>query len=212
MNRRTCIITATIAALTVSVLGTATFAEPQRAPEPHIVPSSWELEIEHATPRVISVQLPGEDERRHYWYMTYTVTNRSGDDQFFVPEFTMITDRGDVLQANQGTPPRVVQIIKNREGNPLLERPTQIIGRLLQGPDNARDGMAVWPMPEHNVRNVRIFIAGLSGEIHTVEDPATGEERRLRKTLMLEYNLPGSERYMPEKRFMRAEPPEWVVR
>lgn len=186
-------------------------AQHERAPEPDIVPSSWELDFNHSKPSVISVTLPGEDEKQHYWYLTYTVTNRTDSDQYFVPEFTMVTDAGDVIDANRRIAPYVVKAIQNYEGNPLLERPTAIIGRLLQGEDNARDGVAIWRMPDHNVRNVRIFVAGLSGELHVIEDPSTGEERTLRKSRMIEYDLPGSGEHMRRKEFIHRES-EWVVR
>lgn len=208
MMRRTAAITATLATLLLTTVAVVAMAE---APEPNLAPTSWELDFKHSKPKVISVRLPGEDERQHFWYMTYTVSNETGEDQYFVPEFTLVTDSGEVLQGNRRVPPPVIKTIQNYEGNPLLERPTELIGRLLQGPDNARDGMVVWRMPEKNVRNVRIFIAGLSGEIHVVEDPETGEEHTLRKTFMLEYRLPGSGEYMHRKEFL-FEDSDWVVR
>lgn len=211
MTRRTIATAAGLAVLMLTTFNAALLAQSGQAPQPNLAPTSWELEFEHDKPKVISVRLPGQDDIQHYWYMTYTVTNRTGEDQYFVPEFTMVTDAGDILQANRRIAPPVVKTIQNYEGNPLLERPSEIVGRLLQGPDNARDGMAVWRMPEHNVRNVRVFIAGLSGEIHVVEDPETGEEHTLRKTLMVEYKLPGSGEHMRLKEFLE-EDSEWVVR
>lgn len=205
---------ATLIALTAVLmltLGSISRAEIERAPEPSIVPQSWELDFNYNKPQLISVRLPGEDEVRHYWYMTYTVTNRTGDEQYFVPDFTMVTDAGDILQANRRIPPRVIAAIKSREGNSLLERPIDIVGRLLQGEDHARDSMAVWRMPDHNVRHVRIFIAGLSGEIHILDVPDSEEEIVLRKTLMLEYRLPGSGEHMTRKEF-RFEEENWVMR
>lgn len=206
---RTILASSTV--LVALLLMSLSTSAPAAAPEPNIVPSSWELDFKHNKPRVISVRVPGEDGLQHFWYMTYTVTNVTGEDQYFVPEFTLVTDAGDILQGNRQIPPQVVKAIQNRENNPLLERPTDTIGRLLQGRDNARDGMAIWRMPDHNVRHVRIFIAGLSGEIHTIEDPETGEEITLRKTLMLEYELPGSGEHMRRKEF-RNEETDWVVR
>ncbi|MEX2670838.1 MAG: hypothetical protein WD294_01880 [Phycisphaeraceae bacterium] len=211
MMRRTIGITAVAAALLLAIFSPTAEAQHTRAPQPDIVPSSWELDFKYSKPRVIAVRIPGEDVTHHYWYMTYEVVNRTGEDQYFVPEFTIVTDAGDVLDANQGIAPYVVKTIQNREANPLLQSPTEVIGRLLQGADNARDGMAIWRMPEHNVRNLRLFTAGLSGEVHIVEDPSTGEELSLRKTLMVEYDLPGSGENMRRKEFLERDS-EWVVR
>lgn len=211
MTRATIATLTALAAVLTLMQPTASLAEVERAPRPSIVPQSWELDFNYNTPRLISVRLPGEDRVQHYWYMTYTVTNRTGDERYFVPEFTMVTDGGDILGANRSIPPRVVQAIQSREGNPLLERPIDVVGRLLQGEDNARDSMAIWRMPEENVRHARIFVAGLSGEIHILADPETEEEITLRKTLMLEYRLPGSGEHMTRKAF-RFEEEDWVMR
>lgn len=178
-------------------------------PEPRIVTDSWELEFEFDEPRTIAVERGGET--RLYWYMTYTVRNESGEDQLFVPEAWAATDAGDLLAANRDVPPAVFRAIEEQEDNPLLENPVQVVGRLLQGEDNARDSVFIWPVPEHDVDYIRMFIGGLSGETHDVEDPETGETYVLRKTLMLEYATPGDVSHTAQKPFI-FEGREWVVR
>ncbi|MBI1369297.1 MAG: hypothetical protein GC162_11675 [Planctomycetes bacterium] len=184
------------------------FAE---APEPDVVPSSWELGFKYHTPAVISVRLPGEDKPRLYWYMTYTVTNGTGEDQLFVPDAVLLTDAGDLMQANRSVPPTVFKAIKSHLDNPLLESPTQIIGKLLQGPDNAKDGVFIWELPNHDVDHLTFFIGGLSGETHEVKDEATGDVHLLRKTLMVEYQSPGDESHAEIKPFIKKGQ-DWVVR
>jgi hypothetical protein len=143
--------------------------------------------------------------------MAYTVTNRTGDDQLFVPNVWMFTDAGDLLPANLGVPPAAFRAIQDNERNPLLEEPMKIVGRILQGKDNAKDGVVMWPVPDHDVDSFRIFFGGLSGETHEIEDPATGEKRLLRKTLMLEYQSPGDASHTRTKPFvLKSE--EWIIR
>jgi hypothetical protein len=157
------------------------------------------------------VRLPGEDHPKLYYYMTYSVANRTGEDQLFVPDVWMFTDAGDLMQANRGVAPAVFRAIKQHAQNPLLEEPMKIVGKILQGKDNARDGVVMWQVPDHDVDSVRIFIGGLSGETHEITDPATGETKLLRKTLMLEYHSPGDRTHVRVKPFVLKDT-QWVVR
>ena len=180
-------------------------------PEPTIVPTSWQLEIKYNYPSAIGVRLPGETHSTYYWYFTYTVTNKTGADQNFVPEIVMLTDAGDLIRANRNIPPRVFTTIKKELDNPLLRSPTEVVGRLLQGADNAVDGIAIWPMPPHDVDRATIFFQGLSGETYQVPDPQTGETHLLRRTLMLEYQTPGSIEKQPRKPWLFRDE-RWIVR
>ena len=137
-------------------------------PEPSVVSKSWELGFQFEAPRIISVQRPQDPRPRFYWYLTYAVINQTGDEQLFVPNVWMLTDAGDLLQANRHVPSRVFTRIKEVLRNPLLESPANVVGRLLQGNDNARDGVAIWPVPDHDINEVHIFFGGLSGETHQV--------------------------------------------
>jgi hypothetical protein len=200
------------ATLTVMlVLAMALGGRAETAPQPDVVSSSWQLSVQFATPRVISVRLPTEDHARFYWYMTYTVTNGTGEDQMFIPDIWLLTDGGDLMQANRGVAPTVFKAIKTYLDNPLLESPTQIVGKILQGKDNARDGVAIWPVPDHDVDMLRIFFGGLSGEVHEVADPNTGEKHLLRKTLMVEFQTPGDRAHLASKPYLKKKQ-DWVVR
>lgn len=180
-------------------------------PEPNIVQSSWELDIKLNAPAVISVQIPDEPKPRLFNYITYTVTNRTGNDQLFVPDLNVLTDAGDLIQLNRNIPPLAFQKIKERLRNLLLESPTKIVGPILQGADNAKDGVAIWPVPDHNITSFKLFFGGLSGETHSVKDPVTGEPKLLRKTLELSYETPGDEAHTHQKPFV-FKSKTWVVR
>ena len=66
-----------------------------------------------------------------------------------------------------------------------------VVGRILQGEDHARESVAIWPAGEEPVNEIRIFVAGISGETATAEHPISGEPVILRRTRMITYHLPG---------------------
>lgn len=184
---------------------------PADYPEPNIVQSSWQLDFKFHHPQTIAVKPPGEAHAKLYHYITYTATNRTGADQLFAPETVVLTDAGDLVRANRSIPPAVFRQVRDREQNPLLEAPSQVIGQILQGPANARDSVVIWPASSHDVKQVHLFITGLSGEVHAVKDPATGQEHLLRKTLKIDYKTPGDLSHEATKPFV-FQSKEWVVR
>jgi len=71
-----------------------------------------------------------------------------------------------------------------------------ILCTLLQGKENAKVGLVVWPVGDMDIDEIAVYAAGFSGESTKIEfkDPETGEAKEitLRKTMMLRYALPGS--------------------
>ncbi len=213
------IILSTVVILAVSPAWTA--------PRPSQVPVSWQLDIHYENPHAIELTLPGENIRRRYWYILCTVTNDTGTERIFVPEFALYTDTGQVLQAGRRVPTAAFRAIKKRHNNPLLKDMTGMTGRLLQGDDNAKDGVAIWREMDPQAGAFDIFIGGLSGEtaelhlptpITVTEIGARGKDRKvvknkiiLSKTLMLHYSLPGeaAARMRIEPRLQKEE---WVMR
>ena len=160
-------------------------------PQPEVVPTIWLLDFSFDQPRLIPVaDLRGN--LRWYWYLTYKVVNNTQAEQLLIPEFSIATDRGDILEAFDGVPSNVFDAIKAEVGNDLLENPTQMIGRILRGQDHARESVAVWPAFEHDVDLMSVFVAGLSGETRNVPHPVTGEPIVMRRTLMLDFATPGT--------------------
>ncbi|HZW11453.1 MAG TPA: hypothetical protein VFF69_16250 [Phycisphaerales bacterium] len=163
------------------------------APEPDPVPKRWQLEVEPGPLRVAYVE--SAEGSGAYLYLTYTATNNTGKDLEFVPSFEMATDSGEVAQSGVGVPPGVTdQIVASLE-HPFLQDQVDILGPIQQGPENAKQGVVIWPLQDYRADEIRIFGAGFSGETDALEltDPRTGEVRRLvfRKTLMLRYATPG---------------------
>ncbi len=170
----------------------------QAYPEPAIVSPSWALDFTFDTPRPIAFT-DVDGSTRWYWYMTYKVVNNTDEDRLLVPEITIATDTGQILPANHGVPATVFNQIKQQEGNPLLESPMEVVGEILQGEDYAKESVAIWPAFVDDVDQVTVFVAGLSGENTTIQDPATGEPVLLRRTTMLIFDTPGNHPVNPQK-------------
>jgi len=192
-------------------------------PTPSVIATTWELEFELQTPQSMTIRLPGEDKARTYWYMLYTVTNRTGADRVFVPSFTMYTETGQILRAGMGVPSALFQEVQKRHNNPLLIDMAAITGRLLQGEDNAKDGVAIWPDFDPAARRFDIFIGGLSGERVSLDlpVPVKGVDAKgktisktkvvLTKTMQLTYFLPG-EAAARVRTAPRLTGKQWVMR
>ncbi|MEM7623164.1 MAG: hypothetical protein AAF235_08155, partial [Planctomycetota bacterium] len=128
--------------------------------------------------------------------MTYEVENFSGQDRIFAPSFEMLVDSGSLLRSGRDVPQSVVREIKARLGNsPLLEDQLSIVDTLLQGRENAKYGLVVWPVADLDADEVTIFAAGFSGEstVYFTNNPETGQRDRfvLRKQRVLRYRTPG---------------------
>ena len=166
-----------------------------RPPEPDPLPKRWQLDIEVGPLRVAQISVEGQ-EPQVYYYMTYRVTNNSGQDLQFAPIFELGTDEGELLRAGRDVPRAVRLELLDRLGNPLIEDQIAILGTLLQGKENAKDGLVVWPVGDMDIDEVSVYAAGFSGETARIElpDPETGEKREivLRKTYMVRYSIPGS--------------------
>jgi len=180
------------------------------APEPEIVSSSWQLDFKYDTPQAIAVR-DIDGTIKWYWYMTYLVTNNSEDDQLFVPDITIVDDSGRLLTDGQDVPTSVFRAIREKLESTTLLSSSQIVGKMLQGDDFAREGVVIWPVSDEDVDEVRIFVAGLSGETAEVVDPLTEETMLLRRTFMLRFATPG-DAVSPEDQNIRLVQEREVMR
>jgi hypothetical protein len=205
-------------------------------PEPSTTPISWQLEFSFLDPERIEVQLPGQAEPEVYWYMVYTVTNRSPRTQDFFPLFQIVTDDLEVADTDIGISPLVFNVIRERHAitHKYMVHPTKAIGPLRSGSDNALESVAIWRDIDLSRNSFRIYAAGLSGEVKFVPNPAfdpnrpetetvTGNDGRkreeivnpqyftLRKTLEIRYTLPGSSVARPSATPQRKSI-RWILR
>ena len=204
--------------LTTAALG---FAYPK--PSDHKI--SWELDVEHGTPTRIVVQEPGSTDAKAYWYIPFRVTNNTDADQLFLPVCEMVDDKGNVHRSDKQLPRAVFEAVKNREGKKLMEPLSAASGTLRVGKDQARDTVAIWPEPMPRMGTFTIFISGLSGETVWYKDGKEIPMRQadwtkvkpeqageiLRKTLSLEYHVPGDEFSSATAR-VELKKKDWVMR
>ena len=202
----------------------ALFASPRSAqakkyPEPSVYPISWELNFKHGSPQRIVVALSGTSTPSAYWYMTYTVTNKTGSDQMFIPSFELVTADGKRYRGDFAIRGEVFDAIKKRENNQLLEPAERLVGTLRQGDDQAKDGVVIWKEPPSPMRSFSIFVGGLSGEHVTLKDddgkPITdsdGQPVILRKTLELIYQARGGSGPNIDPSQLDEKPQRWVMR
>ncbi len=199
------------------------------APKPSEVPISWQLEFHAAdVPHPIRVRVPGKSTPETFWYMRYTVTNRTGEDRIFVPDFVLYTDTGQVVRSGKRVPLIVFETVKKLHNDVLLTNVTGMTGKILQGEDNAKDGVAIFRDFDPKAGEFDIFVGGLSGEtvelvlprpIKVVEvDVKTGEKKKVTKTrvvltrtLHLRYKIPGEQqaRFRTKARLAKKT---WVMR
>jgi len=182
-------------------------------PEPSMLSDAWELDFQWRQPRIIEITDAGAKANGKYFYLPYTVTNETGQDRQFIPQFTLLTDDGQLLTAGRGVRPAVFEAIDRQLKNKFLETPAQVIGRLLQGEDYARDSVAIWPLPEgEDTDELRIFIGGLSGETVAVNDPLDPQEQIiLRKTRVIAFDIPGGVDASPRQPIVQTDA-DWVMR
>ncbi len=193
------------------------------APKPALVAATgdWQLDIEiHGDPKLLSLMLPGDEMIKNYWYLTYTVTNNTGQDVDYFPEIELFTDTFKSTVSGKNVRDQVFQKIRNRYRHtiPLLESQDQVTEKILQGRDNSRDSVAIFEDFDLNARTVKLFLSGTSNEVATVKHPllidgATKKPKDvlLKKTLMLEYRISGDQ-HNPEQRVMLYRDRSWIMR
>ncbi len=180
------------------------------APQPDPVPRRWQLDIKPGPLRLAVLDVEGAGEQA-YFYFTYYVENNTGEDLLFAPSFQLATDDGSLANSGAGVPSTVTKTILERLRNPFLLDQISAVGLLLQGEENAREGLVIWPAANLEVDEVLVFAAGFSGETKTIVRPDTGEAILLRKSLMLRHETPGDIAAFRDQPMDRVER-RWIMR
>ncbi|HUW81649.1 MAG TPA: hypothetical protein VMZ31_02485 [Phycisphaerae bacterium] len=162
-------------AATCGLLGQATSAGPDMA-RLASGGADWQFDFEFTAPRRIVVKLPGHERPQVYWYTIYRATNNTGRDRLLFPAFEVLYQTGDSVgrvEADMGTNPAVFAAIKQKhtKAYPFLAEPVLAIGRLLQGSDNARTSVAIWPPIDERADRFSVYVAGLAGRTELVRNP-----------------------------------------
>ncbi len=208
LSRRSCFALAGAA-------GLALLAAPMAglAPEPDPVARRWELKVELGPMRVttLPVQMAGGTENRSFFYTTYRVTNRSGNDVLFAPSFELAFGNGKPIRSGRDVPSDVTKTLLTKMQNPFLQDQIAIIGQLLQGEENARDGIVIWSAESLAPEKLTMYAAGFSGETATVILPDSKTKTVLRKSLMVRYDTGGDMGGRGDKPLGAAEQ-RWIMR
>ncbi|MCH7994256.1 MAG: hypothetical protein IIB57_07405 [Planctomycetes bacterium] len=212
-------IPTSVASVFVSLLSVSATA----APQAQLVSMAWQLEFEFHDPQRIDVALPGDSRPTTYWYVLYQVTNNTNREVDFYPSIQLVTDTLQVVSAGDTIPLRVYDAIARRHGReyPFFVPATEAAGRLLQGEENARASAAVFRNFDRNASSFTFYVAGLSGEIERIANPAFDAKKEespenplsflFRRTLAVKYDIPGDpvtrSGAVPQRRSR-----EWVMR
>jgi hypothetical protein len=213
-----------ISVILLFVIAGVCLAQPQPAVVPK--PGDWTIEVRFENPMQIVLPAspdasrggPGAVQQR-FWYIILTLTNKSGKDVDFYPACELMTDTFQRVPAIQGTSAVLFEKIKNRHQGryPFLELLENCGNKILQGEDNTKDIVVVWPDFDPNAKAFDIFISGLSNETvaldHPVEKDPEGSPVKiyLRKTLQLTYSLAGDPKFR-DKQKLKLENKQWVMR
>lgn len=195
----------------VALTGASAVAVP---PEPDAVPKRWQLDCEPGELRITTAETKDAGPRAYY-YLTYRVTNNSTADQLFAPAFDLMSDDGTIIRAGRDIPGEVTRHVLSILDEPLLQDQIGILGTLLQGRENSKRGVVIWPAEALRTEDLTIFASGFSGETRPVTtiDWRTGEPLKslLRKTLMLRYKVAGESERKGNEPFPLIEE-RWILR
>lgn len=200
--------------VTILALAVAGLLSCALAPEPDPIPTKWQLDLRPGELRLVSLET-AQGEPKAYAFLTYRVVNNTGQDLPFVPAFDLANDQGTVVRSGQNVPSGITAQVVHLLDNEFVQDQIEILGTLQQGPENAKDGVVIWPLPDLLTDTLTVYAAGFSGETKPVlvTDPATGEKVRktLRKVRRLQYATPGNLVLDPSKAVERTID-DWVMR
>ncbi len=190
-------------------------------PKPAIVqaPGDWTAQSRFTPLQQIWVQQSEESRARLFWYMILTVFNETDKDVDFYPKCELMTDTFQVIPAGRDVLPVVFEQIKNlqKENYPFLELLDGTSNKILQGEDNGKDIVLIWPDFDIKAKSINIFITGLSNEVAAVNDPIEKEDSGkpkkvfLRKTLQLDYELSGDPMFRSDVQ-VEFRGKNWIMR
>lgn len=160
------------------------------APEPEAIPRRWELRVEPGALRCMNVNIPGQGTQA-FFYFTFKATNLSGQDLYFAPSFDLALSDGTVHRSGRDVPPEATKAILEYINNPFLYEEIKLQGQFLQGAENAKEGLVIWPAKTLKLSEASVYMAGFSGETKSIKRPDNAMPHVLRKTLMLRHELSG---------------------
>lgn len=205
-----------LAATLAAGLSAAVFADGRVTPPPtEKIPSgdAWELRFE---PGPLRVHLDPADGAK-YWYLTYSIGNRTGRERSWAPQFWLHGEAGDLQLSGREVPSRVVREILAKiqaPGQPEILDQNQMIGPLATGREHDRESVVVWPVIEtegvlldqvqqigespvpglvggEQATALSVYVTGITSRRELLRG-VTPEPVELRQTRRLRYLVPGN--------------------
>ncbi len=126
-----------------------------------------------------------------FWVFIYTIANKTGKTQRFSPRFELLMGDGTILEAGRDVPVEAGRRVLRSVGSDQALDQFQIMGEILDGEANAREGVVVWPA-KGDSKEITMFVSGMSSAFDRVKDPATGKDAIIRRSWSRQYSVPGS--------------------
>jgi len=147
----------------------------------------WQLRLDTGDLRFYRADDTGDG----FWILVYEVTNETNEDHRWLPQFDLVTDKGEIIADGDRVPRRVQLAVLDIFGDQLMQSQSDASGPLLQGEENAIRSVAIWKAGREDVREVQVFAGGVSGDTAEVVHPITGEKSKLHRVLQLSWSVNG---------------------
>jgi hypothetical protein len=168
-------------------------AGPQEVGVPAIRPSE---KVKPATPNDLELR-PGlmqlvtdQQSGGRFWVFTYSIANKTGKTQRFSPRFDLLMGDGTIHEAGRGVSVEVARRLRAACASAQALDQFQIMGEILDGEANARDGFVIWPATG-DAKQFTLFVAGSSAAFDRTTAP-DGKATIVRRTWCRDYTVPGS--------------------
>jgi len=204
-------VSVTLVAILLATALAVAAIETEEVPLDSIKGEKWDLDFTFRMPRRI-VLTGKDDQAQAYWYLLYTVTNKTEKARNFVPQAITFTDNGkvarDILQSEVqklvkaqyrlGELKNSVEMMGPSDSKDSSGKPAAVKPSLKAGEEEAQDGIFIFREVDPKMDKFTVFLTGLSGKFIIREIPAAKEGQKprevvLRKTLRLDFSIPGDD-------------------
>jgi hypothetical protein len=185
-------------ALASALLASAVMAAPAPCPQDSQGTPAPRLseKVKPATPNDLELR-PGlmqlvtdEQSGGRFWVFTYVVANKTGKTQRFSPRFDLLMGDGTVHEAGRGVSVDVARRLRVACASAQSLDQFQIMGDVLDGEGNAREGFVIWPATGDS-KQFTLFVSGSSAAFDRVTTPS-GKAAIVRRTWCRDYSVPGA--------------------
>lgn len=140
-------------------------------------------------PGSLSIVTDAESGQR-FWVFSYTIANKTGKTQRFSPRFELLMGDGVILSAGKDVPVDAARRVQRAAASAQAVDQFQIMGDILDGEANAREGFVIWPA-KGDAKDITLFVTGMSSSFDRRTDPATGKDVIVRRSWSRHYTAPG---------------------